>query len=142
MFLQKKKNQKKATTIAQSINKNVRQAPSSINSNISENLHAPQDLSKNKTPKKSKDTSIEKEIRPSKNMGIESAITRAQEKVHIETKEKDKMWRRITKAVNMAMSAKIPEKIEDYQIEHIVKAILDCALPKTQLQAIRRSAPS
>lgn len=142
LVLQKKKNQKKATTTAQSTSESAGQAPSSTSSESNENLHAPQDSSEHRTPKKSKDTSIEGEIRPSKNAGIESAITRAQEKVRVETKEKDEMWGRIAKAVDVAMSAEAPGKIEDYQIEHIVEAILDCALPKTQLQAARRSAPS
>lgn len=52
------------------------------------------------------------------------------------------MWGRIAKAVDVAMSAEAPGKIEDYQIEHIVEAILDCAPPKTQLQAARRSSSS
>ena len=43
------------------------------------------------------------------------------------------------KAVDVALSAKALGKIEEYQIEHIVKAILDCALSKVQLQAAYRS---
>lgn len=40
------------------------------------------------------------------------------------------MWGRIAKAVDDAMEAESPKQIERYHIDHIVKAILECALPK------------
>lgn len=56
-----------------------------------ENLHTLQDLSKYKTFKKSKDISINREIKPSKNMGIKSEITRVQGKIYAKIKKKDEM---------------------------------------------------
>lgn len=40
------------------------------------------------------------------------------------------MWGRIAKAVDDAMEAEAPEQIERQHIDHIVNAILECALPK------------
>ena len=40
------------------------------------------------------------------------------------------MWGRIAKIVDDAMEAKAPEQIEKRHINHIVNAILECALPK------------
>lgn len=42
------------------------------------------------------------------------------------------MWGQIAKLVDVAMAAETPSQIEEYQINHIVKAILDRALPKFQ----------
>lgn len=42
------------------------------------------------------------------------------------------MWGWIAKAVDVAMAAENPGKIEEYQINHIVNAVVDCALPKSQ----------
>lgn len=44
------------------------------------------------------------------------------------------MLKLITKAVDIALSVEAPRKIKDYHIQHISKAILDCVLPKVQLQ--------
>lgn len=41
------------------------------------------------------------------------------------------MWEGIAKAIDNAMGAEAPGDIKAEQIEHIVNAILDCALPKT-----------
>ena len=72
--------------------------------------------------------------------GIENAIRKAQEKVRKEEKEKDAMWGRIAKAVDVAMAAEGPGKVEDHQIEHIINAILGCrTLSKSQLQKQRRN---
>ena len=42
------------------------------------------------------------------------------------------MWGRIAKAVDEAMEAEPPGNIESHHVEHIVNAILDCALPFQQ----------
>ncbi len=57
-----------------------------------------------------------------------------------EEKEKDAMWGRIAKAVDVTMAAEDPGKVEDHQIEHIINAILGfCTLSKSQLQKQRRN---
>lgn len=45
------------------------------------------------------------------------------------------MQGRIAKAVVVALTAEASGIIEDYRIQHMVKTILDCGLPKVQLQA-------
>lgn len=61
-----------------------------------------------------------------------------QEKVRKEEKEKGAMWGRIAKAVDVAMAAEGPGKVEDHEIEHIINAILGCrTLSKSQLQKQR-----
>ncbi len=50
------------------------------------------------------------------------------------------MWGRIAKAVDVAMAAEGPGKVEDHPIEHIIDAILGCrTLSKFQLQKQRRN---
>ena len=66
------------------------------------------------------------------NGGIESAITQAQEKAQIEAKENDEMRGRIAKAVDVAMAAETPGRIDQDQVKHIINAILECASPKPQ----------
>ena len=136
LSLQKKKSLKKSVTQMLNLSQNTDQACSytSPKNNIN--------TSPCNSSEKSKNSGIEKVSELIKNAGIKSAITRAQEKVGAETKEKDEMWRRIAKAVDVALSAEAPGKIEEYQIQHIVKAILDWALPKVQLQAAHRSISS
>lgn len=41
-----------------------------------------------------------------------------------EEKEKDVIWRQIAKIINIAMAIKDLDKIEKYQIEYIINAIL------------------
>ena len=65
-----------------------------------------------------------------RNAGIKNAITKAEKKLHAETKENDKMWGQIAKIVDVALSIEASGKIEDYQIQHIVRAISNCTLPK------------
>lgn len=72
------------------------------------------------------------------NGGIESAITQAQEKVRIEAKENDEMWGRIAKAVDVAMAAETPGRIDRDQVKHIINAILECASPKPQWKSSTR----
>lgn len=45
---------------------------------------------------------------------------------------KNAMWSRIAKAVDDAMEAELPGNIESHHVEHVVNAILDCALPFQQ----------
>lgn len=45
-------------------------------------------------------------------------------------KKRDSLWGRVAKAVDDAMEAESPEQIERHHIDHILKAILECALPK------------
>ena len=66
------------------------------------------------------------------NMEIESAITQAQEKARMEAKENDEMWGRIAKAVDIAMEAETPGRIDRDQVKHIINAILECASLKPQ----------
>lgn len=63
---------------------------------------------------------------------VQSAIAKAQEKTRKEAEMKNAMWGRIAKAVDEAMEAEAPGNIESHHIEHIVNAILDCALPSQQ----------
>ncbi len=60
-------------------------------------------------------------------------MKKAQEKARRETEKRDSMWGRIAKGVDDAMGAETPGNIESHHIDYIVKAILDCALPKAQL---------
>ena len=68
-----------------------------------------------------------------RNNGVENAVKKAQEKARREIEEKDAMWSRIAKAVDNAIEAKASGSVEAYQVEHIVNAILECALPKPRL---------
>lgn len=70
------------------------------------------------------------------NWGIESAITQAQEKTRIEAKKNDEMWGRIAKAVDVAMAAETPGRIDRDQVKHIINAILECASPKPQWKSL------
>lgn len=46
------------------------------------------------------------------------------------------MWVRIAKAVDIAMAAEAPDKIEEYQVEYIINAIANCrTLPRVQLES-------
>lgn len=45
---------------------------------------------------------------------------------------KNIMWGWIAKAVDKAIETEVPGNIESHHIEHIVNAILDCALPLQQ----------
>lgn len=45
------------------------------------------------------------------NRGIEAAIVKEQEKVWLATKERDKMWERIAKVIDIAMAAEAHGKI-------------------------------
>ena len=72
--------------------------------------------------------------------GIENAIRKVQEKVRKEEKEKDAIWGRIAKTVDVAMAAEGPGEVEEHQIEHIINAILGyCTLSKSQLQKQKRN---
>lgn len=50
------------------------------------------------------------------------------------------MWSRIAKVVDDVMEAELPRSIESHRVEHIINAILDCALPLEQLVA-KENAP-
>lgn len=67
---------------------------------------------------------------------VQNAIAKAQERTRKETEMKNVMWGRIAKAVDEAMEAvdeameaEPPGNIESHRVQHIVNAILDCALP-------------
>lgn len=62
--------------------------------------------------------------------GVQKAINKAQQQARKETEIRDSIWVRIAKAVDDAMEAEASEQIERHKIDHIVKAILECALPK------------
>lgn len=62
--------------------------------------------------------------------GVQKAIQKAQKQARKEAEIRDSMWGQIAKAVDDAMEAKASEHIGRHHIEHIVKAILECALPK------------
>ncbi len=64
---------------------------------------------------------------------VKNAVRKAQENVRFEIEKKDVMWGRIAKAVDDAMGIDTPGDIEAHHINHIMNAILDCALPKAQL---------
>lgn len=74
------------------------------------------------------------------NGGIENAIAQAQEKARIEAKENDEMWGRIAKAVDIAIAAELPGRIDQDQVKHIINAILKCALPKLQRKSATQAA--
>ena len=63
---------------------------------------------------------------------VQNAIAMAQEGTRKETEMKNAIWGRIAKAVDKAMEAEPPGNIESHHVEHIVNAILDCALPFQQ----------
>ncbi len=71
--------------------------------------------------------------KPGRNNGVENAVKKAQEKTRREVEEKDAMWSRIAKAVDNAIEAEASGSVEAYQVEQIVNAILECALPKLRL---------
>lgn len=79
---------------------------------------------------KSRNKGKQREKQGQHNGGIEAAIIKEQEKVRLATKERDKMWGRIAKAVDIAMAAEAPGKIQQKQVDYILKAIMDCALPE------------
>lgn len=62
--------------------------------------------------------------------GVQKAVQEAQEQARKEAVRRDSMWGRIAKAVDDAMEVEAPEQIERQHIDHIVNAILECALPK------------
>lgn len=62
---------------------------------------------------------------------IENVIAQAQDNVQGKTKVKDDIWGRITETVNVIIAAVATGKIEEYQINQIVNAILDYALPES-----------
>lgn len=62
--------------------------------------------------------------------GVQKAVQEAQEQARKEAVRRDSMWGRIAKAVDDAMEVEAPEQIERRHIDHIVNAILECALPK------------
>lgn len=66
----------------------------------------------------------------------------SQEHARKETEIRDSMWGRIAKAVDDAMEAEASEQIERHHIDHIVKAILECALPKSpQREGVNQNQP-
>lgn len=65
--------------------------------------------------------------------GVQKAVQEAQEQARKEAVRRDSMWGRIAKAVDDAMEVEAPEQIERQHIDHIVNAILECALPKLHL---------
>ena len=70
---------------------------------------------------------------PKKTLGttrVQKAVHEAQEQARKEAERRDSMWGRIAKAVDSAIEAEAPEQIERRHIDHIVNAILECALPK------------
>lgn len=74
------------------------------------------------------------------NGGIENAIAQAQEEARVEAKENDETWGRIAKAVDIAMAAEPPGRIDQDQVKHIIDAILECALPKLQRKSATKAA--
>ena len=60
---------------------------------------------------------------------VQNATAKAQERTRKETEVKNAIWGRIAKAIDEAMEAEPPGNIESHHVEHIVNAILDCALP-------------
>ena len=62
--------------------------------------------------------------------GVQKAVHEAQEQARKEAERRGSMWGRIAKAVDGAMEAKAPEQIERQHMDHIVNAILECALLK------------
>lgn len=60
----------------------------------------------------------------------------AAQELRIEEKGKDAMWMRIAKAVDTAMAAELPGKIERYQVEYIINAISKCrTLPRSHIES-------
>ena len=64
---------------------------------------------------------------------MQKAVYEAQEQARKEAKRRDSMWGQIGKAIDDAIEAEAPEQIERRHIDHIVNAILECALPKLPL---------
>lgn len=126
-ILQKKKSQKKIDkdaeqysaqqdnipSLVQAKNACIRQNKSNVDGRTSAQATSPQSLLSGKP-----------------NGGIENAIAQTQEKARIEAKANDEMWGRIAKAVDIAMTAELPGRIDQDQVKHIIDAILECVLPK------------
>ncbi len=60
-------------------------------------------------------------------------MRKAKEKVRLEIEKRDAIWRRIANVVEDAIGVETPGDIEAHDINHIVNAILDFALPKARL---------
>lgn len=111
--------------------------PSQANSttNQSRNNATPQETSENIQSAKAART-VQADTAPPKvtsGTRVYKAVQKAQEQARKEVELKNSMCGRIAKAVDDAMEAEAPGTIEDHQIQHIVSAILDCALPRPVL---------
>lgn len=84
----------------------------------------------NPEPGDSRSKHNKKETQSQRNGGIEAVMFKEQVKVRAVAKERDEMWGLIAKAVDTAMVAESPGKIQQKQVNYILKAILDCALPE------------
>ena len=128
----KKRSQKNTATQDKANEQGADQQDSSPNPESARDTHASPNPTNHESTGKAKTAGALSEIKGMANGGIENAVAQAQESARAEAKEKDEMWGRIAKAVDVAMAAETPGKIEGYQIKHIVNAILDYALAKPQ----------
>ena len=126
-ILQKKRNQKK---IAKETEQDEAQQDNSPSLEQAKNLQLPQDQINVDCITNAPIASHFSFIATEANVGIKNAITEAQAKAQIEAKENDEMWGRITKAVDIAMAAETPDRINRDQVKHIINAILECFSPK------------
>ena len=122
-ILQNKKSQKKAATQNKVSKQGAGQPVSTSSPKNTRNTRVAPSPTNFESGGKARAAGSLSRIRATTNREIENAIAQAQESARAVVKEKDEMWGRI------AMAAETPGKIEDYQIKHIVNAILDCALP-------------
>ena len=121
---QKKKSQKKVATKTE---QGAAQQDNSPSLGQAKNAHIPQDQINVDSITNAQIASPRSLLATEANGGIESAITQAQEKARIKAKENDEMWGRIAKAVDVAMAAETPARIDPDQVKHIINAILECA---------------
>ena len=68
--------------------------------------------------------------RTSGTTGVQEAVHEAQDQAQKEAERRNSILSRIAKAVDDAIVAEAHEQIEKQRINHIVNAILECALPK------------
>ncbi len=126
---QKKRSQKK---FAKETKQSAAQQDNSSNLGQAKNAHMPQDQINIDSITNAEIASPRSLLATEANGGIESAITQAQEKTRIETKDNDEIWRRIAKAVDIAMEAETPGRIDRDQVKLIINAILECVSSKPQ----------
>ena len=126
---QKKKSQKK---VAIETEQGIAQQDSSPSLGQAKNAHMPQDQINIDSITSAQIVSPRSLLAIEANGGIKSAITQAQEKARIEAKENEEMWGRIAKAVDVAIAAETPGRIDRDQVKHIINTILEYASPKPQ----------